>query len=999
MASGNKLVLLLLGLGLGAAQVSAQGNTGTVNGRVTDAGTQQGIAAVAVAVGDRVAITDESGRFTLTRVPSGAQTVRASLIGYADASRAVTVVAGQVVNVDIALATEAVQLAELVVVGYGTQKAGNISGAVKQLTTEQFQTGRIVSPEQLIQSKVAGVQVVDSNEPGGGMSIRIRGATSINAASDPLFVIDGVAVGAGSGGGLSAGRNPLNFLNPEDIESITVLKDAAAAAIYGANAANGVVLVQTKSGHGRIGIEYTGSVSGSWITKKPDMLNATQYKAAVQQYAPQNANQLGNANTDWFDLVDRTAVGQEHNVAFTSSSESMNYRLSLGYLNQDGVIQGTTAERLSAALNYDQRLFDDHLLVKSSLKGARTEDRFTPGGVLSNAAQMGPTQPVRDPAARSGYFDWTGGIQSADNPVAILDLATDEGTTWRSLGNVQAEYRFPFMESLKGTVNLGYDVSKATRKTFTPGVLHSQVKTGNGGTVYRRDDTAQNTVLEAYLNYAAPIQLLPGTLDLTAGYSYARQHGDYPWFRANGLATDLLEINGVPAARETQNFLWIDDSKLISFFGRANYNINDRYLLGASLRYDGSSRFGPDNAWGYFPSVSVAWRISEEPFMQGIGGISDLKLRGSWGKTGNQAFANYQQFTNYVVGDAQTQVQFGNEFVTTVRPGAADPNIKWEETDSYDLGVDFGLMGNRLTGAVDYYRKDTEDLIFTVPVAAGTNLSNYLTTNIGSMRNTGIEFSLSAELLRGAEGGLSWTADFNAGHNSNELLTINPFGGGSQRILTGLVAGGVGTYIQVFEPGQPINSFFVYEHKLENGKPIYKDANGDGSINEKDLYVDQNGDGNVNVDDRRALHDPAPEWILGHSSYLRYGKLDLGLTMRAYLGNYVYNNVASNLGTYSEVGRGSPYNLHASVLETGFATPQYLSDYYVEDASFLRMDNLTLGYSFEYRGQPLRVFGTVQNAFTLTGYSGLDPTAGLNGLDNNIYPRSRTFAAGLNVQF
>ena len=998
MASRGKLILALLGLlFLATAPLSAQG-TGTVVGRVLDASTQQPLSAASVAIGDRGALSDEAGRFTIRGVPTGAQTVTVTLIGYAETTRSVTVVAGQTASVDMQLATQAIQLAQLVVTGYGTQKAGNISGAVKQVSADQFQAGRIVSPEQLIQSKVAGVQVVDNNEPGGGLSIRIRGATSINASSDPLYVIDGVPIGS-SGGGLSAGRNPMNFLNPEDVESITVLKDASAAAIYGANAANGVVLVTTKSGKRGIGIEYTGSVSGSVITKKPDMLNAAQYRAAVQQYAPQNANQLGNANTDWFSLVDRTAMGQEHNIAFTSSNESMNYRFSVGYLNQDGVIQGTTAERLSAALNYDQRLFDDHLLVKSSIKGARTFDKFTPGGVLSNAAQMGPTQPVYDPSTRTGYFDWTGGIQSADNPVAILKLATDQGTTLRSLGNVQAEYRFPFMESLKGVVSVGYDIAKATRQTFTPSVLHSQMKAGTGGTDYRRDDTSQNTLLETYLNYAAPFQFLPGTLDLTAGYSYSQQHAEYPWFQATGLSTDLLEINGVPSAKLIQNNLWIDDSKLISFFGRANYNINDRYLLAASVRRDGSSRFGPDNAWGYFPSVSLGWRISEEPFLKDIDAISDLKLRGSWGKTGNQAFANYQQYTSYVVGDAQTQVQFGNEFVTTLRPGAADPNIKWEETTSYDVGLDYALWNNRLSGAIDYYQKKTDDMIFRVPVAAGTNLSNYLTTNIGSMKNRGIEFSLSARILDGGQDGLGWNADFNAGHNSNELVTINPFGGGSQQILTGLVSGGVGTYIQVLEPGQPINSFFVYEHKLEDGKPIYKDANGDGSINEKDLYVDQNGDGNVNVDDRRPFHSPLPDWILGHSSYLTYGAFDLNVTLRAYLGNYVYNNVASNLGTYAEVGRGSPYNLHASVLETGFKTPQYLSDYYVEDASFLRMDDLTLGYSFTYNGQPLRIYGALQNAFTLTGYSGVDPTAGLNGLDNNIYPRSRTFAAGVNVRF
>ncbi|HET9441319.1 MAG TPA: SusC/RagA family TonB-linked outer membrane protein [Longimicrobiales bacterium] len=1003
----RRLFLLLTALLCSAGTTVAQ-QTGAIAGRVTAASTLQPVAGVSVFAGDRGSLTDAQGRYRITGVNAGVQTVRAVALGYRETSQTVTVEVGQTASLDFELPTEVIALGELVVVGYGTQRAANVTGAVKQVTAEEFNTGRVVSPEELIQSKVAGVQVVDNNEPGGGISIRVRGATSINASSDPLYVIDGVPVA--SGGGLSAGRNPLNFLNPNDIESVTVLKDAAAAAIYGANAANGVVLIQTKTGNRQIGIEYTGSVSSSVLTDGPNMLNAEQFRAAVTQYAPGNVAQLQNANTDWFDLVTRNAMGQEHNVAFSSSGQSSAFRLSVGYLNQDGIIDGTTVERLSAGFNYNQRLWNDRLSLRSSLKGSRSADLFTPGGVISNAAQMGPTQPVNDPTAPTGFYDWTGGLTSADNPIAILALARDKGTTYRSVGNVQAEYALPFLEALKANVNLGYDITKATRETFTPSQLHSQVKTGNGGSFYRRDDSFQNGLFEAYLNYGAALGRVPGSIDLTGGYSYTQGHGEYPWIQATGLSTDLLENGGIPGADIIQNNLWIDDNKLISFFGRLNYNLKDRYLFAASVRRDGSSRFGEDNAWGTFPAVSLAWRLSEESFMEGISSLSDLKLRGSWGKTGNQSFANYQQYTTYTVGDQQSQVWFGNEWVTTVRPSAADPNIKWEETDAYNVGLDYGFANGRFSGSVDWYQKDTNDLIFTVPIAAGTNLSNFLTTNIGSMSNTGIEFSLSARVLDGGADGFSWTADFNAGHNSNELTTINPFGGESQAILTGLVAGGVGTYIQVLTPGEAINSFYVYQHKLEDGKPMYRDVTGigsngqftntpDGTINEHDLYVDLNGDNRINVDDRRPFHDPAPKWILGHSSYLKYGKLDGSFTLRAYLGNYVYNNVASNLGTYAEVTRGSPYNLHASVLETGFTQPQYLSDYYVEDASFLRMDNLTIGYNLEYRGQPMRVFGTVQNAFTLTGYSGVDPTAGLNGLDNNIYPRSRTFAAGLNVRF
>jgi iron complex outermembrane receptor protein len=984
------------------APLAAQAPTGTIAGVVTDDVTQRPIVGVRVSVGERTVVTRGDGRYFLAGLPAGTDTLRARVLGYAPVSRAVTIRAGAVETVDIALTAQAVTLNELVVTGYGEQRAGNITGAVSSVTSDEFNTGRVISAAELIASKAPGVQVIDNNEPGGGLTIRIRGATSVNASSDPLYIIDGMPVGTGAGGGLSAGRDPLNFLNPADIENITVLRDASAAAIYGANAANGVVIITTKSGanaQGRQGaqVEYSTSFSSSQVTRLPSMLNAAEFRAAVQEYAPQSVGQLQNANTNWFDFVTRNAFGQDHNLSLTNASESSFYRLSLGYLNQDGILQGTTAERLSLGLAYQQRLFDDRLDLRANLKGSRSVDLFTPGGVLSNAAQMGPTQPVFDDAAPTGYYDWPGNaLTSADNPVAILNLATDRGLTYRSVGNIQAGYRLPFLEGLKANVNLGYDMTRVQRDQFRPSSLHDQLKTGNGGSQNRNEPNALNTVLDAYLNYVVSSRAIPGVVDLTAGYSYADFHAENSFFSANELSSDVLGSGGITSAKSVTNGLDIQESRLISFFGRVNYNIDDRYLLGASIRRDGSSRFGPNNEWGVFPSASLGWRLSEESFLRDVAALSDLKLRASWAKTGNQAFANYQQFSTYRFGDNQSQVQFGDVFIPTIRPSAVDPNIKWEETTAYNLGLDVGLWGNRLSGTLDWYTKNTDDLIFTVPVAAGTNLSNFVTTNIGSMRNRGIELGLNLRLMEGGDGKLGWTAIFNASRNNNELTSI---AGSVEEILTGGVAGGVGTTIQVLQPGQPINSFYVYEHILENGKPIYKDTNGDNTINEQDLYVDRNGDNVINVADRRPYEDPAPRWNFGFSSYFNYGSWDLGFTARANLGNYVYNNVASNLGTYAEITRASPYNLHRSVLETGFVTPQYLSDYYVEDASFLRMDNIQLGYSTTIAGRPVRLTGTVQNAFTITGYSGVDPTAGLNGIDNNIYPRSRTFTGGVSWRF
>jgi iron complex outermembrane receptor protein len=981
---------------LWAVPLAAQEPTGTIRGRILDE-SQQPIYGASVSYAGRTALTQQDGRYFLT-VRAGTDSLRVRLLGYLPASRQVVVTANQTATVDLVMTAQAVSLGEIVVTGYGEQRAGNITGAVSTVGSEEFNTGRIVSAAQLISAKTPGVEVVDNNEPGGGLTVRIRGATSVNASSEPLYIVDGMPMGGTSAGtGLSSGRDGLNFLNPADIENMTVLRDASAAAIYGANAANGVVIITTRGRQGMGGrqgsrFEYTGSFSTSSVDNLPDMLSGQEFRTAVQTYAPQNVNQLQSANTDWFDNILQGGYGQEHNLSLTNAGDGNFLRLSLGYLNQDGIVQGTNVERVTLGVNYQQLFFNNRLDLRINAKGSRADDMYTPGGVLSNAAQMGPTQPVYDSTTTTGYYDWPGNtLQSPDNPVAILGLATDEGTTYRSVGNARAEYTLPWIQGLRANLNLGYDIARAQRSSFTPSTLHSQTKTGTGGTDYRRTPSEQNTVLETYLNYIRSAG--PGSVDITGGYSYQRSYGEYPWYQATGLSTDVLGGNGTTSATTVQNGMDVQESKLISFFGRLNYNIADRYLIAATVRRDGSSRFGEDNAWGTFPSVSLGWRMSEESFLRGIDALSDLKLRAAWALTGNQAFGNYQQYATYRFGDNQTQVQFGNTFVPTIRPSAVDPNIKWEETNATNLGLDFGLWNQRLTGSLDWYVKNTDDLIFNVPVAAGTNLSNYVTTNIGSMRNSGFELAMNLRAMDGGDGRLGWNFSFNASTNNNVLTGIT---GAVNQVLVGGVAGGVGTTIQVLRPGEPINSFFVYRHRTDaSGNPVW--ATGPGA--DTAMYVDQNGDNIINVDDRVPYKNPRPKWQLGFSNYLTYGRLSLDFTLRAYLGNYVYNNVSSNLGTYSEVTRASPYNLHRSVLETGFETPQYLSDYYVEDASFLRLDNITLAYRFNYRSQPVRVFGTVQNAFTLTGYSGVDPTAGLNGIDNNIYPRSRTFTGGISLQF
>lgn len=980
-----------------AQRASAQGQpTGTVTGVVVDSASRKPLIGVSIQIGERRVRTGYDGSFTMTGIGAGDHNMRVVILGYRPQSQNVNVPSGGTARVSIDMAVQAIALSELVVVGYGQQRAASLSGSVQTVDSTQFNAGRVVSPEQLIAGKVAGVQIVDTGEPGGGISIRVRGGSSVTSSNEPLFVVDGVPLVVG--GGLSSGRDPLNFLNPNDIASITVLKDASATAIYGSRGSNGVVMIETKRGSQGSHISYTGSISGSDVVKTADMLSVQQFRDAVAAQAPENTAKLGTASTDWPDLISQTGIGHEHNLSFSGAAGASRYRLALGYLDQQGIIKSTSTRRLSGSVNYDQNLFSDRLTVRANLKGSRSDDRFAPGSVVGNAYSFAPTQPVNDATgANGGYFEWPSNLAPI-NPSAILGLQTDHGKTLRSVGDLEGKYQF--IPDLTGTLRLGYDIASAEREFFTP----TTIRAGGQGYLERRTPTFQSPLLETFFNYIKGIGNTNSTIDLTGGYSYQSTRDDYTAFTASGLSFDLLGPNGVPTAQNTQTFLDIQESKLASFFGRANYSMNDQLFVNLAIRRDGSSRFGEDHQWGTFPSASVAYRLNNNSVIGAIPGLSDLKLRASWGKNGNQAFSNYAAYSQYVISDAASQAQFGNSFVSTIRPGAADPGIKWEETSSTNLGLDYGFMSGRLNGTIDYYNKKTNDLIFNVPVAAGTNLSNFVTTNIGSLKNTGFELTMNYQMFEAGKSGLNWNTSWNAATNSNKLLRINSVGTGDEKIQVGGISGGVGVNIEVLQPGHPINSFLVYRHKMSNGLPVYADVNKDGSINEQDLYIDQNGDGNINQDDRVAFHSPAPKWILGHTSYVTYGDFDMGFTLRANIGNYVYNNVASNQGYYSALKGATPVNLHASVLKTNFVNPQYFSDYYVEDASFLRLDNMTVGYTLNGNGlfripAGTRIFGTAQNLFTFTKYSGVDPLAGINGIDNNIYPRARTFTAGVTVGF
>jgi iron complex outermembrane receptor protein len=960
----------------GAVRAS-DGSGPIVGAEVTITGTKRG------------AVTRDDGRYTIA-VEAGTYEVQAKRIGFAPVTMPVTVASGQTVTLDFELKVMAAQLGGIVITGYGQKDVRDRTGVAETLKEKYFNVGKITSPEQLIQGKVPGVQVVTSNEPGAGVALRIRGGTSINASNEPLFVVDGVPLPVG--GGVAAGRNPMNFLNPADIQSITVLKDASAAAIYGSRGANGVILITTKSGVvGVSTVNYGSSYSTSSIVKKPDMLNATQFKAAVAQYAPENTARLGSANTDWIDAITHSGAGAENNLSLAGSRDDMRYRLSIGSMSQDGIVRGTSTRRESMGLSYSDVLLSDRLEFRANLKGSRAVDTYAAGG-MGAATSMAPTQPIRN--ADGTYFQWTDWL-GANNPVADQAMITDQGVTYRSVGNIEAKYTLPRIDGLTATIRTGYDLTQASRVTFSPSTAQYDIEVGRGGRFDKNNPRQVNTVLETFATYTRKMEDLASSFDATAGYSYEGSVGDYPWYYAEKLSTNLLKGNGVPGAQVQQNYLTVEESKLISFFGRVNYTFRDRYLLTASLRRDGSSRFGPGNQWGVFPAFAAAWRVIEEPWMQKFPQLSDLKLRFSWGVNGNQSFGNYLFLSTYTPGDSKVQYQFGNQWVTTIRPSAVDPNIKWEQTASTNFGIDFGLYNSRITGTIDVYSKKTDDLIFTVPVAAGTNLSNYVTTNIGSMKNSGVEIGLSAVILEGRNSPWRWDGTLSAGLNNNKIESVSA--SGTDKILVGNISGGVGNTIQVLQPGYARYSFLVFKHKTgADGKPV------SGNKPDIELYQDINGDGAINQSDKVPYKSPDPKWIIGHTSNVSYKNWDASLTARMHLGNYVYNNVASTLGTYRALtGTQAPNNLHASVLKYGFTNTQYFSDLYVEKASFFRLDNVAVGYTFKSVPQlkSLRVYGAIQNVFTSTKYSGVDPMAGVNGIDNNLYPLSRTFTTGINIGF
>nr|WP_312076194.1 SusC/RagA family TonB-linked outer membrane protein [Chryseobacterium sp.] len=875
------------------------------------------------------------------------------------------------------------KIEEIVLIGYGAKKKSDLTGSLTSISSKDFNEGSITSPEQLIQGKASGIQITNnSGAPGAGSTIRIRGGASLNASNDPLIVIDGVPV---DNNGISGASNPLALINPNDIESFNILKDASATAIYGSRASNGVIIITTKKGtSGRLKLNYTTTTSLYEKMGNIKVLGTDQFRDVVMSNASTNYQALlGNSNTNWQNEIYQSALGYDNSVSISGGVKGLPYRLSLGYLNQDGIIKTNNIERTTASLNLNPKFFDKHLEINFNLKGTYVENRFKDDGAVGAAVIFDPTKPVYDSAFGNygGYWEWLNSssgepnTNGTKNPVSMLNQRYDLSYVRRILGNVQLDYKFHFLPELRANLNLGYDYSDSNGNTTvlpTAAIAYYQQ-----GTYRRYTQEKKNKVLDFYLNYLKNVESLKSTFDLTLGYSYQ------DWQRSEPFAPT---VNGDGTQNPVAGVDFFTQNTIISYFGRFNYTLDSKYLLTATLRRDAASRFSEDNRVGYFPSVAVAWRIDQEEFLKNSKTLSTLKLRAGWGQTGQQDIQNndYPYLARYVMSNSGAMYELGDSFFNTLRPQGYDRNIKWETTTTTNIGLDFGFLKDRISGSLEVYQKESKDLLSVVPVPAGANLTNLLLTNIGDMRNKGIEANVNVKAIE--KENFSWEFNVNATHYRSEITNL-----ASTQVLVGGIGGGTGNTIQVQSQGYQPNSFYVYQQVYDNaGKPI------------EGVYVDRNNDGIINSSDLYRYKSPAPDVLLGFSSKLTYKNWDLGFTLRASLGNYVYNNMASQYGNLQGIANNDfLQNIHESYLDTGFARGQYFSDYYVENASFLRMDNINIGYNlprFINEKSTMRIFGSVQNAFIITKYSGLDPEV-FNGIDNNLYQRPRVYSLGFNFQF
>lgn len=1003
----------LLFLGLTTLSLAQTG----VKGTITDAsGNPLYNASVLVEGQGKGAVSNDKGYYEITGLKAGTFTLIYKFMGFNPQSEQITIVANQMVVNDFQFASKVQETGDIVVIGYGTQRTKDLTGSAAVINEKNFVQGSLATPEQLVMGKVAGLKVTSNDgAPGSGSTLRLRGGTSINASNDPLIVVDGVPL---DNGGIAGAANPLSLINPNDIASFVVLKDASATAIYGSRAANGVILITTKRGTASndVKVVLDSKTSVSTIAKYFDVLSADSLRNLVNSNGTaQQKALLGTASTDWQQEVFRKSLVTDNNVSITGGIKNFPYRLSVGNRIDNGILKRDQFQRTSVGLNMNPSLFDKTLQVEANIKYVQTASFFANRGALG-AAFFDPTQPVYSGnEAFGGYFEWIDNNKpntlSPRNPLGLIMQSTDKSKVNRAIANAKVTYHLPSLPSLKATVNVGGDYSEGTGYTITPASSASGYYTQGRYTEYRTSKS--NKLFESYLNYNSGTRWSNQTLDVTAGYSYQDWDTESPNNPAWNEAKDSIIQAAAPFPFYTRNVL-------MSYYGRAIYNLKGKYVVNVSVRRDGSSRFSPETRWGIFPAASAAWIISEEKFMKNSP-VNMLKLRAGWGVTGQQdGIGDYAYIGNYFQGATTAQYAFGGQYYQVLRPAGFDAGLKWETTTSYNLGLDFGFKNDRFSGSVDVYQKDTRDLLATVPVPAGTNFTNEILTNVGAMQNRGVEVSLNTGLIATKDMRLDWT--LNATYNKNQVMKLSQVvDTTSPGVLVGGIGGGIGNTIQAHQIGYPTYTFFVLEQQydsqgrvIEVGSQAEIDMNGDGNITTADkwkdtnAFVDRNHDGIINVKDRYYAGQAAPKMFFGTAFNFQYKKWYAGLSARAELGATIYNNIHSNSATFQTIDGTKKYLNNISSLyyqdEVQRTTSsQLMSDHYLEKANFLRFDFINVGYNFGKLGFSkdkvgLNVNFVVQNAFVITKYSGQDPEIG-GGIDNNFYPRPRVYSLNLTFDF
>jgi TonB-linked SusC/RagA family outer membrane protein len=1045
MAVVRRLTLaLVVGL-LWSARLSGQNPvppTGTVTGRILDADTQQPVADVSVFVEGtrRGAISGPDGTFTIGGVPSGSQAVRARRIGFGAPVQVVVVPNGGSVSVIFSMDRKAAVLEEVVTTGYGTQRRLAITGSVSTIDADQAKVAVPTNVTSLIEGRASGVQITqNSGEPGAGAHILIRGGTSISGGNEPLFVIDGVAVsgsqmepgGMGISGDPPLPRNPLNMINPSDIQSITVLKDAAATAIYGARAANGVVLIETKKGTGAgPSMEYEFSAGTSWAPRRLDVLSGSQYVDFIKSQVTAGvlpATALageGTANTNWEDALMRHAPTLNHNLSFAGGSANTTYRASLNFFDQQGAVIANGLKRYQARVNGSHSAIDGKLRMQLNLTGSHVINDYLPfnentgfeGGVFINMVNFNPTHPitVTDPATGvTTYYEIGPGAQSVRNPVAIANQILAKGVSDRTLGNVSADY--DLFQSLTARVNVGIDRSEGARNDYWPRA--SAVGAGFGGLANRasRDETSKQ--LQTLLTFH-PTLSASREFDLVGGYEFNGNTVNEFGVQTRNYLTDAFTYNSLGSGITLEPpYSFRTDSRIVSFFSRANLGLSEKYFLTFVVRKDGASQFGLNHKWATFPAISGSWRLSQESFVP-KGPFSELRLRAGWGKQGNPAVPPYSSLI-LLAADGNSRYGFGDAAVTGVVPiRNANPDLKWEETAQTNLALDYGVFNNRLNGSLEYYVKNTRDLLLEVqvpqPAVVGTRLEN-----IGKIRNKGVEFSLDGLVMQRNQ--FNWNAGFALSHDNNEVVDL-----GARSFIPDMTASGQGQstqFVQRIIPGQPLGTFFgpvfagvgsnagdttTYQKQLFNHYTVTRDAN--GRETSRVLAGTTTSPGG---DDYVVLGNANPKYTLGLHTNGNWRAFDFSMLINRVAGQKVFNNTALVYSTKGNALQDKNFLASALTDPTGIHEPAIYSSRWIEDGSFTRLANITIGYTFDMPGftgfaRGSRVYVSGDNLALWTPYSGYDPevhsqlsntVANRSGVDYLHYPRPRTITGGLRVAF